>query len=79
MTANQLRKKFSAIISSIEVSLDKLQDLIDDYGDEEFSEVTEPFIDQLNQLIIEGDNCSVSAPGIIEYIENELTEKKDDN
>lgn len=79
MTVNQLRKKFTAIINSIESSIEKLEDLIEDFNDDELFELTEPFMDQLTQLIIDGDKCSVSAPAILEFIENELTEKKDDN
>lgn len=79
MTVNQLRKKFTTICSSIEANIEKLQDVIEEFDDEEFYELTEPFMDQLVQLVVEGDKCSVSAPSILDYIENELTDKKDDN
>lgn len=78
MKVSQLRKKFSAICTTMEGCIDKLESLVDEFEDDEFMELVNPFIDQLTDLVITGDRSVVSAPAIIDFIDNELTEKKDD-
>lgn len=55
--------------------IDKLNDLAEEFEDEEFSELVTELTDKLDCLVVSGDEFRVTIPEIIDYIDNELTNK----
>lgn len=60
----------------MESLIDKLNDLAEEFEDEEFSELVTELTDKLDCLVVSGDEFRVTIPEIVDYIDNELINKE---
>lgn len=60
----------------MESLIDKLNDLAEEFEDEEFSELITELTDKLDCLVVSGDEFRVTIPEIVDYIDNELINKE---
>ena len=72
MKATQLRRKFDTINKAIEVQVEKLYSLIEDFDDPQVQELLEEYAGKLSDLVITDEDADTSAASILDYIDNEL-------
>lgn len=78
MKATQLRRKFDTINKAIEVQVEKLYSLIEDFDDLQVQELLEEYAGKLSDLVITDEDSDTSAAAILDYIDNELIPNEQD-
>ena len=78
MKATQLRRKFDTINKAIEVQVEKLYSLIEDFDDPQVQELLEEYAGKLSDLVITDEDSDTSAAAILDYIDNELIPNEQD-
>lgn len=78
LTVSALRRRFDTINKAISAQVSKLYDLAEEFEDPEFEDILSDYASKLDALVNTDDDPDTSASVILDYIDNELTIKEEE-
>ena len=78
LSVSALRRRFDTINKAIAAQVSKFYDLAEEFEDPEFEDVLCEYANKLDALVSTDEDPDTSASVILDYIDNELTIKEEE-